>query len=360
MPIRRLVFMSSTSGKPSRPTFAMPEFEQHRPRHSGESSMTRRTRSARGRRSSGPSEDEPISSSGGFPRGTPQHVRAAMAAVDWLDLATAPTRPLEYLWGMHIRPDSEDEYIPALQQAVSGIANERQRARWHSNELTLTENIAIRQYTFNSNDYVNDYLRDGTNEPFPRSVIPPGADISAESSARRARQLAKILEEVTPANGPVALYRGGHGNRGTSGEHFRQGIIRSGDVLVNSDFLSFTENPFTVAKFIRSWFNPTDDTSIIFQLSTHHSIKPIAPFTAYAGNFEDESLCPPMRAFRVRAIDEIEPIVNGLAYPIVVVSIEEMNEDPRQARESIRARTFDFRTGECFDFDRAEQRLAAD
>lgn len=299
-------------------------------------------------------------SSTGFARGTPRHVREAMPAVDRLDLATAPARPLEYLWGMHMRPDSEDEYVPALQRTVSDIANHRQRNKWHSRALTLTEKTAIEQYTFNSNDYVNDYLRHGQNEPFPKGVIPAGADISATSSARRARQLAEILKDVAPANGPVVLYRGGYEHRGTSGERFRQGAIRSGDVLVNSDFLSFTENPFTVAKFIRSWFSPTDETSIIFQLSTHHSIKPIAPLTAYGGNFEDESLCPPMRAFRVLAIDEIEPIVNGEANPIVVVSIEEMNDVSDEAGGRSGNRTFDFRTGEPFDRDTAKQRLAAD
>lgn len=55
----------------------------------------------------------------------------------------------------------------------------------------------------------------------------------------------RLAEDVTTLgyNNDVALYRGGSGARGTSGAFFRTGDVSVGDVLVNTDITSFSENP---------------------------------------------------------------------------------------------------------------------
>ncbi|MCV5949127.1 hypothetical protein OFN94_30410, partial [Escherichia coli] len=88
-------------------------------------------------------------------------------------------------------------------------------------------------------------------------------------------RLADDIQVVGYSN-DVELYRGGSGDRGTSGAVFRSGQIKVGDVLVNTDITSFSENPYVVSAFASSRAGaPTnavigpitfDDTSVVFVL----------------------------------------------------------------------------------------------
>ncbi|QCI11188.1 hypothetical protein E6B08_07080 [Pseudomonas putida] len=64
------------------------------------------------------------------------------------------------------------------------------------------------------------------------------------------KDLADSLEQL-PKSNEVTLFRGGSDSRGTGGRHFRTGQIVVGDVLVNTDFTSFTENPYMAPQFRR-------------------------------------------------------------------------------------------------------------
>jgi hypothetical protein len=266
------------------------------------------------------------------------------------------------------RKGSDRDFYLGLQKKASELAVARQRALLDTFTPSLTASTAVMLYTYDSNEYVNNYLRKGDNERFWSDRIPEGAEIPTKSAAQRARQLTKILGEIFPQNGDVMLYRGGHGGRGTSGKHFREGAIRPGDILVNSDFLSFTENPYTVASFCSSSNEATNRTSVVFEMSKHFSTKPIAPLSVWGHQFEDESLCPPMCFFKVVGIKTIKTYVDNTRFPLVIVSIEEIAspENPESNRQTAggrgptRQKFFDFRTGEPFDFAEATRRLNAE
>jgi len=163
--------------------------------------------------------------------------------------------------------------------------------------------------------------------------------------------LADDLEQVGLDNS-VTLYRGGSGERGTSGITFRSGAIKTGDTLVNTDITSFSENPYVARNFANSQGGESsttagslgtfDDTSIIYVIAAenHLGAIPIAPFAA--GSEEAESVFLPGHYFRVDAIEE----VTGSNYKFINVSMSEI--DPSQAAGGV----YDLRTG--LPFSRAE------
>ncbi len=157
--------------------------------------------------------------------------------------------------------------------------------------------------------------------------------------------LADTLDEL-PESNEVNLYRGGHGSRGTSGQHYRNGQLRVGDVLVNTDLTSFTENPYKVAEFASQpsvnapghLAGMFDDTSVVFELplGRYQEGTPISAFSLYWD--EGETLFLPGHYFR---IDNLEQVY-GDHYRFVHVTLQQV---PKPAAGPV----FDLRTGLLFD-----------
>jgi hypothetical protein len=297
--------------------------------------------------------------------------------LNWLDLAvptgeyTSRSR-LEYIWGIYL-DDSDENPVLGRYRAegyayqigrVSDKALARQRQILKNGvALNDAERTALLSYTSNSGWYVNDYLRYGKQDTGLHAY---GMQIDPASSAERAKRLFEIVKEKLPPTGNVTLYRGGYEDRGTSGRHFRNGLIKKGDILVNADFLSFTENPFTVVRFCKRPFEPTTPGSVVFILRKPFSARPIAPLSMRSLQREDESLCPPLCFFQINAISDIRPMINGAANPVVIVElveqpagrhIQQVRKTPRGSSSPRGPGYFDFRTGEPFDYGQMEQRL---
>lgn len=199
----------------------------------------------------------------------------------------------------------------------------------------------VTRYT-EQEDLFNQYLRTGV------AKVPNQVQVIEE-----------LLEDMSQIglDNRVNLYRGGSGARGTSGLTFRQGHIRAGDVLVNTDFTSFSENPYVTRSFASSQagvqsysFNGQitfDDTSIVFELPAgqHMGATPIAAFSVE--DEEAESLFSPGHYFEVQGIDE----VSGPQYRFVRVQIREV------PKPSADRRLYEMRTGLPFTREMYASRL---
>lgn len=157
--------------------------------------------------------------------------------------------------------------------------------------------------------------------------------------------LADTLGQL-PKSNEVSLYRGGNGSRGTSGQHFRSGQLRVGDVLVNTDVTSFTENPYKVAEFAAkpsvtaagSQVGEFDDTSVVFELpiGRYQDGTPISAFSLYWD--EGETVFLPGHYFQ---IDNLEQVY-GDHYRFIHVTLHQV---PRPVTGPV----YDLRTGLLFD-----------
>lgn len=149
-------------------------------------------------------------------------------------------------------------------------------------------------------------------------------------------------------NNDVPLYRGGSAARGTSGVAYRGGQIRQGDVLVNTDVTSFSENPYMARVFASSQAGHEsagfvgeitfDDSAVVFELParSYLSATPIAPFSGEEQ--EVESLFMPGNYFEIQRIRE----VHGLNYKFMHVELMEIAR-PRPGQA-----VYDLRTGRPF------------
>ncbi|MCF5466143.1 dermonecrotic toxin domain-containing protein [Pseudomonas syringae] len=176
------------------------------------------------------------------------------------------------------------------------------------------------------------------------------------------RAIERLADDINVVgyNNDVELYRGGSGDRGTSGAVFRGGQIKVGDVLVNTDVTSFSENPYVVGTFASSragapasaMLGPVtfDDTSVVFVLPKGRYLRatPIAPFSASPE--EAESIFLPGCYFQIDSIEE----VSGEFYRIMKVQIQEVDR-PIQARA-----LYDLRTGEPFSREQYALKLGTD
>jgi hypothetical protein len=157
--------------------------------------------------------------------------------------------------------------------------------------------------------------------------------------------LADSLEQL-PKNNQVRLYRGGHRSRRTGGERYRNGELRVGDVLVNTDFTSFTENPYMAAEFACLRYPNVpggvpglfDDSSVVFELPAgdYHSATPISAFSSYSE--EAETLFQPGNYFRIDALQQ----VYGEYYRFIKVTL-------KQTIKPALGPVYDLRTGLAFD-----------
>jgi len=172
-------------------------------------------------------------------------------------------------------------------------------------------------------------------------------------------RLIEDIAEIQP-NNDVALYRGGSGDRGTSGKVFRQGTLKVGDVLVNTDFTSFTENPYVARVFASSQAGAAstaykgdivfDDTSVVFELPAKEYLTatPISPFSQSAE--EVESLFQPGNYFQIRRIEEVA----GGHYRFMNVQLRQVPV------EQVSGPAYDLRTGVLFSRQQYAEKLGDD
>lgn len=259
--------------------------------------------------------------------------------------------------------DTYMQFNLAEEQRLSTLALHRQEVAMQALELesgdavisdSEGEEVYIdpwgeKRYVFKTADdvYVGRHIKRYTEEDiaynqFLRTGQPHGTDQVKviEEFAQDVKQLA--------LNNDVALYRGGSGNRGTSGRAFRSGRFKPGDVLVNTDITSFSENPYLARVFASSQAGEAsagfsgeitfDDSSVVFVLPAQSYIgaTPIAPFSWVAT--EAESVFLPGHYFRIDAIDEI----TGPAYRFIRVQVREVPK-PKAGLE-----LYDLRTGAPF------------
>lgn len=172
-------------------------------------------------------------------------------------------------------------------------------------------------------------------------------------------ELADDLLSVGP-NNDVSLYRGGSYLRGTSGSFFRSGHIKAGDVLVNTDISSFSENPFTARVFCSSQAGENsadfaalgdqvrfDDTAIVFELPAKKYLN-ATPVALFSGNpQETESIFMPGHYFLIDNIQEVA----GLNYKFMKVQLSEISQP--KAWHTL----YDLRTGELFSREQYAARL---
>ncbi|MFJ4458390.1 dermonecrotic toxin domain-containing protein [Pseudomonas sp. NPDC089392] len=157
--------------------------------------------------------------------------------------------------------------------------------------------------------------------------------------------LADSLDHL-PKSDEVTLYRGGHSSRGTSGEYYRNGHLRVGDVLVNTDLTSFTENPYKVTEFACLPFSQApgglpglfDDSSVVFELTAgrYRGATPISAFSIYWK--EGESLFLPGHYFRIEGLEQ----VYGEHYRFIKVTLG-------QTSKPVSGPVYDLRTGLPFN-----------
>ncbi|WP_109512071.1 dermonecrotic toxin domain-containing protein [Pseudomonas ovata] len=172
-------------------------------------------------------------------------------------------------------------------------------------------------------------------------------------------ELADDLQAIGYDN-HATLYRGGSGARGTSGMTFRAGVIKAGDVLVNTDFASFSENPYVARSFASSqagapsygFSGPIsfDETSIVFEMLAEQYLgaTPIALFSREEE--EAESLFAPGHYFEVQDIREVA----GTHYKFIRVRIKEVPLPPAGSK------VYEMRTGEPFSREQYAARLGAE
>ncbi|MEE4373965.1 DUF6543 domain-containing protein [Pseudomonas alliivorans] len=203
---------------------------------------------------------------------------------------------------------------------------------------------AITRYTEDDDAY-NQFLRTG---------IPEGAD--------QIEALETLVEDVGEIqhNNDVPLYRGGSGERGTSGEVFRKGNLKVGDVLVNTDITSFSENPYIARVFASSQGGVVstlhegeivfDDTSVVFELPAkdYLTATPISPFSNSPS--EVESLFLPGNYFEISRVEEVA----GANYRFMNVQLRQVPV------EQVTGPAYDLRTGELFSREAYAAKLSDD
>jgi hypothetical protein len=272
-------------------------------------------------------------------------------------------------WDIYMQLDLPEE------QRMSQLSLARQEAVINLREVgpddLVLENSSGNRYLIDSHgnehwvfkagagDYVGGRIasysiRDSAFNRYLRTGIFPG-----RGQIELIEELVDDLRCVGRSN-HVSLYRGGSAARGTSGNFFRSGRIKAGNVLVTTDITSFSENPFTARIFCSSQagmdsadFALTgrsiqfDDTAVVFELPARHYLgaTPVGPFS---GNPEEvESIFLPGRYFLIDGIQE----VTGAHYMFMKVKLTEIPQ-PKTWHE-----LFDLRSGEPFSREQYAARL---
>lgn len=180
-----------------------------------------------------------------------------------------------------------------------------------------------------------------------------------DSYAQNVWRVEELADQVQAAgsNNAVDLYRAGSGTRGTSGAFFRDGRINVGDLLVNTDITSFSENPYIAARFASTLDGAVagagrpmlfDDTSVVFVLRAGRYLgaTPIAPFSEVTD--EAESIMLPGHHFQIGSFREVQ----GTDYRFILVDLHEVLG--RQPGQNL----FELRTGLPFSPEAHAARLS--
>lgn len=180
-------------------------------------------------------------------------------------------------------------------------------------------------------------------------------DDSSAVCRLRSHALAEALEQIG-THSPVTLYRAASAVRGTGNGVYRAGRVVVGDVLVTSDFTSFTENPYALWEQFNSPQVQAsgrvvfDDQAVVYVLEPGEHVRatPIAAFSSRPD--EAESLVMPERYFQV---ERITPVENA-RYRFVEVRLRALAQRPAAGT------VHDLRSGEVFDGEVLAQRLGTD
>ncbi|MBA1202396.1 hypothetical protein G7009_11595 [Pseudomonas capeferrum] len=283
---------------------------------------------------------------------------ALMRAGELFSRARIPSRDISPIsptvsdeqWPLYMRP-AVDELLAYADQAVARQQSLMSAVPWVDEQ---------------SIDQAGQYL-DAFSEPCPvyRDELGFGSPAIAEYShsperynhlwrglplegkrefhVKRSFALAEALQQIGVSN-QVRLYRAASSFRGTGHLAFREGRMGVGDVLVTTDFTSFTENPYALWEV----FNDPqaqvgggvfDDSAVVYVLEPTEDIRatPIAPFSVRPD--EAESLMMPGNYLRIEEVKAVQ----GAGYRFVQVRLKAVGEAPAGRP------VYDMRTGEEFD-----------
>jgi hypothetical protein len=260
-----------------------------------------------------------------------------------------------------------DEYMStdaARKEQTSELALERQRRLlddWDIPAVADGEDVLMDEHDIG---YVDDngsrayvYQEDGG---YASDVVRLYTDEGTQANTllREGRHVIRFMDDDAylellcetldglPGSDEVPLYRGGFGGRGTSGAHFRNQALKVGDVLVNTDMTSFTENPYIIREFAADKDQLStlgriglfDDTSVVFELPAkqYSGGTPIAALSITSD--EAETLFQPGHYWRINKLVQ----VNGDDFQFVHVTLSEVSRPTSGP-------VYDLRTGEVFD-----------
>ncbi|WEK29888.1 MAG: hypothetical protein P0Y58_23870 [Candidatus Pseudomonas phytovorans] len=233
----------------------------------------------------------------------------------------------------------DDTFVPSLDPDAIADSDTEQ---YDCVKIGQTTHYTYEQGGEYYNHLIRTYSEEDTQINRPLREGKPSSGYSDDTDF--INKLADDLESL-PRDNEVPIYRGGHGTRGTSGAHFRSGRLKAGDTLVNTDFTSFTENPYIVRRFAADTdhISPEghnglfDDSSVVFELPAkqYYSGTPISTLSGAAE--EAETLFTPGHYFRIEQLSE----VRGVDYHFVKVRLSEIGKPAGPV--------YDLRTGAPFD-----------
>ncbi|MCX2887610.1 hypothetical protein OO258_05150 [Pseudomonas sp. DCB_BI] len=169
---------------------------------------------------------------------------------------------------------------------------------------------------------------------------------------QRSHALAHALGQIGVTN-QVRLYRAASGLRGTGFQALGEGAIEVGDVLVTTDFTSFTENPYALWEVFNdpqaqvSGRSAFDENALVYVLEPGEDMQatPIGPFSRRPD--EAESLMMPGRYLQVQKVTAVQ----GHDYRFTEVCLKALAQAPGGTA------VHDMRTGKLFDRQALAMRL---
>jgi len=177
---------------------------------------------------------------------------------------------------------------------------------------------------------------------------------SRAENIQRSHDLARALGQIGVSN-QVRLYRAASSLRGGGGQVSGEGAIEVGDVLVTTDFTSFTENPYALWEVFNdpqtqvSGRSAFDENALVYVLEPGEDMQatPIGPFSRRPD--EAESLMMPGRYLQVEKVTAVQ----GHNYHFTEVCLKALAQAP--SGSTVR----EMRTGMLFDRQALAVRLGS-
>ena len=172
---------------------------------------------------------------------------------------------------------------------------------------------------------------------------------------QRSHALSHALGQIGVTN-QVRLYRAASSLRGTGFQAVGEGAVEVGDVLVTTDFTSFTENPYALWEVFNdpqaqiSGRDVFDENALVYVLEPGEDMQatPIGPFSRRPD--EAESLMMPGRYLQVEKVTAVQ----GHNYRFTEVCLKALAQAP--SGKAVR----DMRTGKLFDRQALAMRLGTE